>query len=107
MPNTNERAPASGVSKSAIVPEEWELTPTYQQSLRRKADALQIAAEAMDIVLHGLDLDRRVFPDEASAADLRRRWAAQLLILQDAYRNVAVGIDTLRGAIAANDPTAS
>jgi hypothetical protein len=107
MSNNNQNAPTSGTKSEAIVPMAWEVEPTAQQRLMQHVEFLQTAAEAMDIVLHGLDLDRRVFPDDASAAELRRRWKAQFLIVRDAYRNVAVQIDALHKAIAAADEPTS
>ena len=107
MSNNSNLAQSPNVCTDLNAPMAWEVESTYLQRLERSSKTLHVAAEAMDIVLHGLDLDRLVFPGDASPEELRRRWAAQMLILSASYRNVSVQIDALRNAIATADTSTS
>jgi hypothetical protein len=59
--------------------------PASQGSdLRRKVDDLRIAVEATGVVMLGVKVDLSGFPGNGDP-DLRRRWAAHLVILQNMF----------------------
>jgi len=51
-------------------------------------DHLRTAVEGMDIVMYGLDLDRTMLAENSSDDEVRRRWAAHLVILRNIFRDV-------------------
>ena len=51
-------------------------------------DQLRTAVEAMDIAMHGIDLDRAMLPDSTPDCEVRRRWAAQFVILRNIFWDV-------------------
>jgi hypothetical protein len=61
---------------------------TLPQSFMRALEQVHTAMQAMEIVLHGNDLDRAVLPPDTPDELVRRRWAAQLVILSNMFWNL-------------------
>ncbi len=64
------------------------LLPHLDENFYYEVDHLQTAIQAMDIAMHGVDLDRATLPDNTPDHEVRRRWAAQLVILRNIFRDV-------------------
>jgi hypothetical protein len=51
-------------------------------------DHLRTAVEAMDITLQGIDLDRRMFLETGTDQEMRRRWAAHLVMVRNLFWDI-------------------
>jgi hypothetical protein len=51
-------------------------------------DQLRTSVEGMDVALHGIDLDRSIFPDSNSDQEARRRWAAHLVLMRNLFGDI-------------------
>ena len=76
-------------------------------NLQQAVEQLHTSVEAMEIVIHGMDLDRVMLSGEPPNNLAWRRWAAQIVILKNMFWDIEQRVVELYWVINKDPPPAS